>query len=263
MEKLFKQIMSFKAMTAVLKENEILYYTEYDYSKFYKKFFEYMFNTGYKEYKSTDFLRKKIDYFGELFIEDYKKNIDASDNKKNQKIIYFSKIQDVKNKFVGNLFEMICVLYFTNCNLPEYLSGLKFKSWDNGNDYDMLGVDGILTDDSEKLEIPINAKHSLNITINKDLPHHKLKSFHDTKISVLINNENWDLVKKYNDMIHGIIITDIDVGKNQLSREMKTKKFPDIYIINCEELWKKMGCTGEKGTITKRNVWEQGYKLTK
>ena len=57
MEKLFKQIMSFKAMTAVLKENEILYYTEYDYSKFYKKFFEYMFNTGYKEYKSTDFLR--------------------------------------------------------------------------------------------------------------------------------------------------------------------------------------------------------------
>ena len=27
MEKLFKQIMSFKAMTAVLKENEILYYS--------------------------------------------------------------------------------------------------------------------------------------------------------------------------------------------------------------------------------------------
>lgn len=253
----FKNIMSYSAMTAVLKSDEVLYKTEFDYSKYYKMFFNYMADEGYKEYTQTSFLREKIDEFGNKFIIEYEQSIITSDNDEFQKKKYLENLFEVKKKFVGNLFEMICIIYFTQCDLSKELYGYRLLNWDNGTENDMLGSDGSLTDDTGLLDIPINAKHSLNLTIDKDIPFHKLMSYHDRKMSELIKNKKWELVEKY-DKLHGVIITDIDVGSSTLARKFKKEKFPDIYIINCVTLWEAMGCTD--GGITKQNAWKTGKK---
>ena len=232
----------------------------FDYRKHFVDFFKYMAehcSDKNTEYTRTDYLRKKIDEFGEIFRKDYIVTFDKT-NKPNLKKFTLNerdeKSIELKKKYCGNLLEIISGLFIIDFELKDF-EGIEFESWCNNTEDDWRGVDGIMTSTlNDKIRIPMNTKHSKFDEIGKFVPFQKLG---DWFLNELEKNENdseiqLEMLKlKY----RGIIFTDNDVT------EFASSKFPKIYIVNGVELCKKLGKAGNNYGFV--NVWKHWYDLVK
>jgi len=230
-------------------------YPDFAYYEAYKAFFTYMKQAGYAAYKTSDFLKDKINEFGDLFVDDYKSavNSDVKFKKLLEKrgIDLDCQVADLKLKFCGNLFEAISIIYFVAAN-P--LNGFSFKQWTNGGDDDANGCDGILVmNDNKKIVIPINAKHITHLKLSKFAPYQKLECW--IKQQLVKNRADIDTVITYLKLpFTGIIITDF------IASEFTQEKFPQIKVINGNDLHKAFGNVSS-ANITKNNIWSQVEKF--
>lgn len=229
----------------------------FDYKKHFVDFFEYMANhcsTKNTEYTNANYLRKKIDEFGEKFRTDYynafsksafKKLVESSEETKIQKA------DDMKKKFCGNLLEIINGLYAIEF---EIVQGFVFDKWCNNSNDDFMGVDGILKQRSdENVKIPINTKHSFYNEISKFAPFQKLGNWMWMQAGQMDNDE--DKLSMINLACYGVIFTDNDTSNWSFTN------FPKICVINDEIIRDKLGKKGNvPGCV---DMWEHWYNIVK
>lgn len=255
-EKNKNQIKELFTDTALTVDHDTTFlYPGFDYYGHYKMFFTYMKTAGYAAYKTADFLKDKINEFGELFAKDY--NYAVNSDAKFKKLLekrgfnLDEQVADLKLKFCGNLFEAISIIYFVTSN-P--LNGFSFRQWTNGGDDDANGCDGkLVMNDNKKIIIPINAKHITHLKLSKFAPYQKLECW--TKQQLVKNRDDLDTVMTYLNLpFTGIIITDF------IASEFTQEKFPQIKVINGNDLHKAFGNVSS-ANITKNNIWTQVEKF--
>lgn len=212
---------------------------EFDYSKHYADFFEYMANQGAAEYDNPDWLKAKIDEQSKKFIADFRTVFEDGDPGNvegaletnacfNDADEYFDAI---RMKFAGNLFEAVMAAFFNHANVSDgrLQPFAEFES-SFGSEDDFSGVDGWLVSASG-IRIPVNAKHLANDAVTKNDAFDKLKA------------SKLDFVKQYSascpdglaDVLKtpdGVIFTDSVVGKSECGREFKHEQFPDVIVID-------------------------------
>ena len=252
-EKIKNQIKELFEDTALTVDHDTTFlYPGFDYYGHYKSFFTYMKTSGYAEYKTADFLKDKINEFGDLFANDYKSavNSDVKFKKLLDKRVYIDfdeQVANLKLKYCGNLFEALSIIYFVAAN-P--LNGFSFKEWTNGGDDDANGCDGTLVmNDNKNVVIPINAKHVTHLKLSKFAPYQKLECW--TKQQLVKNRANSDTVMTYLNLpFTGIIITDF------IASDFTQEKFPQIKVINGNDLHKALGNVSS-ANITKNSIWQK------
>lgn len=256
-EKYFKGLMydtafSMNGNIDLLLENKIFNYTNY-----FVEFFKYMdehCSDKNTEYKSTSYLRNKINEFGDKFKDDYfnafnktKNNILKNYNEFERK----EKAEELKKKFCGNLLEIINGFYAIDFTIIE---GFEFDTWCNNTEDDFMGVDGILRRSCDKkIKIPMNTKHSNWNEIDKFVPFQKLGDWVKTYAFDKLNDEDTLTMKHL--PYHSIIFTDND------SSDFSAEKFPKVYIVNDITLCKNLGKYGRN--IGNVEIWKHWYKIVK
>ena len=229
----------------------------FNYHDYFVEFFKYMdehCSDKNTEYDNASYLRNKINYFGNKFKVNYYNAFNLTEKKvlKNYNDVERNeKAEKMKNKFSGNLFEIIHGLYSIEFPIIE---GFEFDTWCNNTEDDFRGVDGLLKHScDEKIKIPMNSKHSNWNEISKYEPFQKLGDWIHKYAFDNLTDEETIAIKhlKY----RGIIFTDNDTNY------WTSEKFNDIYVVNDEKLCKMLGKAGED--IGNVSIWKHWYNLVK
>lgn len=243
-KRLFQKI----GLYQVIKDTNAPDNDEFNYSKHYVEFFEYMVNQGASEYNNPDWLRvaiheqskKFIDEFRPIFEDNNDDNINGALEKNkcfNNANEYFNAL---RMKFAGNLLEAIMDAFFNHANVGNgrLQPFTKFESSFGGDD-DAAGVDAWLVS-ADGIRIPVNAKHLAFDGMTKNDAFMKLKA---NKLDSLksISRINPSLLIDAMKTPDGVIFTDAAIGRNVKSREFKREQFPDVVVIDESELFKTIG----------------------
>ena len=252
----FKKMMYDTSFDMCSNVDLLLESSVFDYTKHFVNFFEYMAKNCSDEntlYTKPDFLRNKINDFGEQFKSNY---IDSFSNthKKSLKLWDENKIlekaNELKKKYCGNLLEIINGLYSIDF---EIIKGFEFDTWCNNGKDDFMGVDGILVSSiNQNIKISMNTKHSNFEEIGKFSPFQKLGNW-SLMYTRELDDEN--KLKMINLPVYGVIFTDND------TKDWTSSNFPGIYIVNDVELCKNLGKYGKN--YGKVNIWKHWYNIIK
>lgn len=133
------------------------YFPEKDIEESYKDFFEFMSESGYKQFVSKSYLREVIVKYGKKtgdkikkFLTEIKDIHELSDDDIEQKVKVFV------SKWKGNVFEMIVLQMLSHYGTAPFLQNTKIESWP-ANAKDDNGSDGYLVYNDKRL-VGVNVK---------------------------------------------------------------------------------------------------------
>lgn len=217
----------------------------------YGRFFKFMAEQGWKEYKDVKYLQKAINEHAALF----KKENEAYDEENYMSIdAHLYSGDDTKrleDKFKGNVLEIISEGYFRFSTSQKYL--LKFKCW-SGQSSDDRGIDGYATSlGNDEYLVAIQAKFRS----------HREVGWQDgiQKAYALITDEMEDKLRRgkitgedylrWVDTQRVVLVTTTDA-----SRFLKENSKKWLLVIDQNELFRTLGMFTPDGN---RYFWEKLY----